>query len=172
MNQCVEPGSWHSASGLIDLHPHPEWNWEILVTLIAVQIVYQLPFPEDLKNSESIDEEEWLCLAKSIFLWGKNSWMRLRHANPTYSKRFTPKGEKAVGQRVSLYVGLWRQFKFMILFSGSNESWSCSVGMSTQSLLILDIICCDTLAADIDLGADWQCTPRNCSTHPPSVSML
>lgn len=61
-----------------------------------MQIKYDLPLPEVLK-----EDEEWLCLSKNSFMWKDDDFV-CPFANPTYSSKHTPKGENAIGQRVSV----------------------------------------------------------------------
>lgn len=60
----------------------------------TVQIKYDLPLPEVLK-----DGEEWLCLSKNSFMWRDDDFV-CPLANPTYSLKHTPKREDAIGQKV------------------------------------------------------------------------
>ena len=68
-------------------------------SLGGMQIVYKTPLPKPAKDAERIDGEEWLCLSKHPFQWTAKhkNWP---YANPTYSNRFTPQKEQAIGQRV------------------------------------------------------------------------
>lgn len=66
----------------------------------AVQIKYDLPLPEVLKEGE-----EWLCLSKASFMWKDDDFICPR-ANPTYSSKYTPKREEAIGKRVSHRISL------------------------------------------------------------------
>jgi hypothetical protein len=84
-------------------------SWSTSGTYI-VQIAYDLPLPEVLEQQEG---EEWLCLAKEIFMWMDDDFV-CPVANPTYSTRHTPKGEDAIGKRVrSLACLSWIRLQCM-----------------------------------------------------------
>ena len=60
-----------------------------------MQVQYESPLPEVQK-----EQEEWLSLGKSMFMWVDEDWV-CPYANPTYSLKLTPKEDDAVGKRVS-----------------------------------------------------------------------
>ena len=86
-----------------------------------MQIQYDLPLPEVVNEGE-----EWLCLSKNSFMWRDDDFI-CPFANPTYSSKHTPKGEDAIGQRVST-LGLRVQSYFLkvSLFRCAGQSYHCS----------------------------------------------